>query len=248
MYRTKAAKVFIAGLSLAMALSAAVYAEKMPEEEITVQLNSTTEQSEAVAPDTPVSDNGQVLMPEDTDGPAVSGFAGKGESGSAGTSEPEDAIIYENGEIYRKQLEADRYLFEDHADEIASRGITITHTFPAEEYVEIGITPYNEENADFIYQALGKDMIKVVEGIQVVAYDIAAPAGESEVYGTESYTGDAEESATADDQNVSVTSGAVPAPAEQTASTPLIAGTAAAAAILLGGILLTGRRLKTAKR
>jgi hypothetical protein len=34
--------------------------------------------------------------------------------------------------------------------------------------VEIGITPYNEANADYLYGIFGKEMVKVVEGQQAV--------------------------------------------------------------------------------
>lgn len=73
-------------------------------------------------------------------------------------------------EILDKQAEIDKYLFEDHKDEIAALGFTITGTSPTESYVEIGITPYTEENADKLYGILGKDMVKVVEGQQAIPY------------------------------------------------------------------------------
>jgi len=74
-------------------------------------------------------------------------------------------------EILEKQKEVDKYLFEDNLQKIREKGFTVTHTAPMSDYVEIGITPYSEENANYIYEILGRDMIKVVEGQQAVLYD-----------------------------------------------------------------------------
>ncbi len=255
MFRTKIAKGFIMGLGLAMALSTAAFAENAQEEKFTVQITSISEQPGEIPPDMPVSSDGHVVMPIDRDRATVSDSAGNGTSGFVGAAEPAAAVDLVNDEMYQKQLETDRYLFADHVDEIAAKGITVTHTSPTNEYVEIGITPYNEENAEFIYQALGREKIKVVEGIQAVTFDVgvAADAGAAadgrEIYNAELYSEDAKiVSAPVDDQIVSITADAVSAPAEQTVSAALITAVAAAAIILLGGILLITRRMKTAKR
>ncbi len=71
-----------------------------------------------------------------------------------------------DSELLDKQSEIDRYVFEEHRDEIEQKGITVTHTGPMDNYVEIGITPYTEENAEFLYKAFGKEKVKVVEGQQ----------------------------------------------------------------------------------
>lgn len=68
--------------------------------------------------------------------------------------------------ILQKQQEVDQYLFEEHSQEIKEKGITVTNTGPQDGYVEIGITPFNEENANYLYGIFGKDKIKIVEGIQ----------------------------------------------------------------------------------
>ncbi len=70
--------------------------------------------------------------------------------------------------LQQMQQEVDKYLFEEHQDELAQLGILVTHTAAMGDYVEIGITPYNEQNAQYLYQALGEDKIKVVEGQQAV--------------------------------------------------------------------------------
>ncbi len=251
MFKAKFVKGFVIGLGLAIALSTAAYAEEAKEEEFTIQITSMEEQAGEIPPDAPISNNGQVIMPGDRDGAAVSGLAGNGTSGSVGAAEPADAVGMVNEDIYLRQLEADRYLFADHADEIAARGITVTHTAPTNEYVEIGIMPFSEENAEFIYQALGRDKIKVVEGIQAVAYDMGAADGR-EIYYTTMISDDTEKvSVPVDDQIVSITADAVSTTAASTdpaVSAGLIAAVAAAAIILSGGILLTTRRMKAAKR
>jgi hypothetical protein len=71
-------------------------------------------------------------------------------------------------EVLNKQRQIDKYLFEDHADDIAVLGFTVTHTAPMDTYVEIGITPFTRENADYLYGAFGSDMVKVVQGEQAV--------------------------------------------------------------------------------
>lgn len=73
-----------------------------------------------------------------------------------------------DSKLYEKQQEIDRYLFEEHAKEIESMGFKVTSTFTTDSYVEIGIIPYSDANANYLYEAFGKEMIKVVEGDQAV--------------------------------------------------------------------------------
>ena len=70
--------------------------------------------------------------------------------------------------LTKKQQEIDKYLFEEHKEELAQLGILVTHTAAMGDFVEIGITPYSEENAQYLYKALGQAEIKVVEGVQAV--------------------------------------------------------------------------------
>lgn len=74
-------------------------------------------------------------------------------------------------EILEKQKEIDKILFKDNLEKIREKGFTVTHTAPMEDYVEIGIAPYSEENANYIYELIGKDKVKVIEGEQAVLYD-----------------------------------------------------------------------------
>lgn len=69
-------------------------------------------------------------------------------------------------EILQKHREIDKYIFEDHAQELSEKDFNITRTGPFEDYVEIGITPYSEESANYLYEIFGKDLVKVVEDQQ----------------------------------------------------------------------------------
>lgn len=92
-------------------------------------------------------------------------------------------------ELLEKQREINAYLFEQHKDEIAKMGFTVTHTAPADGYVEIGITPYKEEYAEYLYGIFGRDMVKVVEGQQAQLYttDAATTVQTQELSETNSY-------------------------------------------------------------
>ena len=231
MFRSKVVKGFVMGLGLAMTLSTAAFAEKVPDEEKKIQIINIGEAVEALAPDAAVSSDGQVILPEPRNSAAVSELAGGGTDGSSGSIDPAMAADAVSKEMYDRQLEADRYLFADHIEEISAKGIAITHTLATNEYVEIGITPFNEENAEFIYQALGRDQIKVVEGIQAISMDIGLAADGSEVLEAQLYSPEAD---------------AVSATVESVNATTLMAAIAAVV-VLLGGTLLVTRRMKAAK-
>lgn len=70
--------------------------------------------------------------------------------------------------LQQTQQEVDKYLFEEHEEELAQLGIIVTHTAVMGDYVEIGITPCTEQNAQYLYKIFGEDKIKVVEGQQAV--------------------------------------------------------------------------------
>ena len=113
---------------------------------------------------------------EPASGSGTSGYAGKN------TENPK--------EVLEKQSEIDQYVFETNADDIAAKGFKVTHTGPFETYVEIGITPYREDNAEYLYGIFGRELVKVVEGQQAVilnaspddaeAPDLAATSGLAE--------------------------------------------------------------------
>jgi hypothetical protein len=69
--------------------------------------------------------------------------------------------------LKNKQNEIDQYVFEKHAKEFADKGITVTNTgVVIGDYVEVTIVPFNEENANFVYDIFGKELVQVVEGVQ----------------------------------------------------------------------------------
>ena len=71
-------------------------------------------------------------------------------------------------EMLEKQAEIDQYLFVDHLEELEELGIHVTHTSPTETHVEIGISPYSEEHAQYLTEIFGAEVVKVVEGQQAV--------------------------------------------------------------------------------
>lgn len=68
--------------------------------------------------------------------------------------------------LLEKQQEIDKYVFEDHAKEIADKGFKVTNTGQIKDFVEIVITPYTQTNADYLYKIFGKDKVKIVEGTE----------------------------------------------------------------------------------
>lgn len=86
-----------------------------------------------------------------------------------GQSTSSEAVQNVDNKLYDKQVEIDKLLFDEHAKDIESMGFKVVSTFPTDGLIEIGITPYSQTNADYIYQLLGSDLIKVVEGDQAVA-------------------------------------------------------------------------------
>ncbi|HEX2947550.1 MAG TPA: hypothetical protein VHT96_16555 [Clostridia bacterium] len=157
MTRSKFMKVFIVGLGLTTILSTGAFAEEM-----------------LVPPDKPVSSaviaSTARTAPDKSD--AASGIArtGSGTAPAAVVSEPAGEPDQISKAMYVKQSEIDKYLFDEHKAEIAAKGITVTYTVASSDFVEIGIMPFNKENEEFIYQALGRDQVKVVEGAQAIAY------------------------------------------------------------------------------
>jgi hypothetical protein len=77
-------------------------------------------------------------------------------------------VFADMNSMIEKQKEIDQFIFVEKKDELAQKGITVSTSAPLENYVEIGITPYTEENASYFYDKFGKDTIKVVKGMQNV--------------------------------------------------------------------------------
>lgn len=95
-------------------------------------------------------------------------FASTGE-GSA-PSDPGVQLTEEENLLYAKQKEIDQYLFTDHTKEIEAKGFEINYTGITDTSVEIGITPYTEENANYLYGIFGKDIVKVVKSDEAMLY------------------------------------------------------------------------------
>lgn len=91
--------------------------------------------------------------------------AGGGVSPSYSGVETEESKI-----LYEKQAEIDLYVFSEHAEDIKKQGFQVYYTGVAEDYVEIGINPYSEKNANYLYDIFGKDLVKVVASDEPVLY------------------------------------------------------------------------------
>jgi hypothetical protein len=89
-----------------------------------------------------------------------------------------EAQTDEMKELSALQKEIDQYLLVDHVKEIEDKGFMINYTSPMDSYVEIGISPFSDENANYLYELFGKDKVKVVEFDQSVLYasGVADPA------------------------------------------------------------------------
>ena len=59
----------------------------------------------------------------------------------------------------------------DQVKEIEGMGFKVIYTGVADDYVEVGITPYNDEYAAYIYDEFGRDIVKVVDTDEVILYD-----------------------------------------------------------------------------
>lgn len=77
----------------------------------------------------------------------------------------------EDQELIDKQNEMDQYLFVEHVKDFEDMNFNVVYTGVADKYVEVGITPYSDENAKYIYNIFGKDIVKVVEADVTVVLD-----------------------------------------------------------------------------
>lgn len=89
-------------------------------------------------------------------------------------SSPSLSTPEEENDILQKQSEIDQYLFVQHREEISQKGFMVTHTGPMDNYVEIGIEPYNDDNAEYLYKLFGRDKVKVVQGQQATTLELGA--------------------------------------------------------------------------
>lgn len=103
-------------------------------------------------------------------------YAGSGagiSSSNEGSISPQDSVLFE------KQRELDQYLFIDNAEKIESMGFEVIYTGVTDRHVEVGIIPYSDESAAYLYDIFGDELVKVVDTEAVVLYDI--PGSEENV-------------------------------------------------------------------
>ncbi|MDQ0256750.1 hypothetical protein J2S74_004172 [Evansella vedderi] len=76
-------------------------------------------------------------------------------------------VKFTEEQLREKQREIDSTVFEQNVFE--SEGITVHHTSPdiINSKVEIGISPFNDGTAQFVYDYFGDEMINVVQGYEV---------------------------------------------------------------------------------
>ncbi len=77
-----------------------------------------------------------------------------------------------NEDMIAKQAEIDKYIFEDHAQELEAKGISVTHTAPLETTVEIGILPYTQETIDYFNELFGEEALTIVDGQMAVTFAV----------------------------------------------------------------------------
>jgi len=115
--------------------------------------------------------------------------SGGGSQPSIGSADAPDTAVSDSDpdsrafdeDVLKKQREIDQFLFEDHAEEINNMDFKVTHTGPSDGYIEIGITPYTEENAKYLYDLFGDDQVKVIDGNQAVLYQTSEASDGIEV-------------------------------------------------------------------
>ncbi|XEC96178.1 hypothetical protein AB6A23_06350 [Paenibacillus tarimensis] len=181
-------------------------------------------------------------------------------SAYAGSVEPAPSAVIQIEEGYgsetlrEKHQEIDKFLFEENGGEFAEQGFKITHTGPMNGFIEIGITPYDDAGADFLYEKFGSELVKVVEGQQAVTLALPAAAADDPVRdvqqqnasagegkaATLSVTGESGEAA---ETVVHTTAMEEPAAAAGSSNNIWIALIVFIAAIVLGGAAYTARRL-----
>jgi hypothetical protein len=95
------------------------------------------------------------------------------------------ATIYANSEeMFQKQAEVDKVLFEEKSVDLVENGITVTHTVALEDKIEIGITEYSDEKAQYLLDLFGEDNVTVVAGEQAVALGVEGDPADNSIVDT----------------------------------------------------------------
>lgn len=102
-----------------------------------------------------------------------------------------EALSPELEALYAKQAEIDQYIFKDHAKDIEAKGIFVNFTGVNVDAVEIGISPFNDENANYFYDIFGKDGVRVVEFDESVIFETTVAMTDAGVTDPSSVTEDA---------------------------------------------------------
>lgn len=138
--------------------------------------------------------------------------------------------------LVKRQDEVNKVLFEDKSSDLESKGISIMHTTPVDDYIEVGILPYNDENVKYIYSLTGEDKVKVVEG------------KEPELMATSGIATDGEMTATEEGnvKTVSATDTTAGNKEKESENILPIAGVAAVA-VIIGGAVVISQKKKIAK-
>lgn len=152
---------------------------------------------------------------------------------------PDTAVSSEvvDDSLVTRQDEVNKVLFEDKSSELESKGISIMHTTPVDDYIEVGILPYTDENVKFIYSLTGEDKVKVVEG------------KEPELMATSGIATDGEVTTTAEGnvETVNATDNAAGNKEKASDNNILPISGVAAVAVLIGGAVVFSQKKKIAK-
>jgi len=160
----------------------------------------------------------------------------------------DQAVVDEK--MIEKQAEIDKILFEQYKEEIAQKGITVTHTIPLNDFVEIGIIPYNKENVAYINEVLGSDMINIVQGEEAEIYTTMNDAPDTSVSSTVvdlpiDENGEAEDTVVKD---IAEDSAENSAESSENNSSGIVFALIAVGVVTLGGIIIMTRKQKTIKK
>lgn len=101
--------------------------------------------------------------------PAKAAFATEAAQPATATEESTPEIK----ELYNKQIEIDQ-LLEDNAKNIEEKGFMVNSTAVVDNAIEIAISPYKEEYADYIYELVGKEKVNIIEMDQSILYSSSA--------------------------------------------------------------------------
>lgn len=160
-------------------------------------------------------------------------------------------LMAPNEAMDTKQAEVDKLLYEDNAKVLEEKGISIVYTVAVGDIIEVGITPYTPENADYVSKLIDKENVDISEGIMAVTLeynpelndeevdprvvmDPADLADDSQIVTTTDAPVDPVAEELADDSKVV----SVTAKEEEKGISPIIIGVGAVAVIGVGAVLL----------